>query len=91
MSKSKYRYDFQIEVGELGYADSDENGWRNPEFIEAWGNNLDELFDNAVVHFNDQDGGEKGFQAADEDWMQNLIAEQYYKELKQMLVRKVGV
>ena len=90
MGKNKYRYNFEIEVAELGYSDSDENGWTNAEFIEVYGNTLDELFENAIVHYSNQDGGEAGMQGADETWMQDLIEEEYWRLYTKEVMGNVG-
>lgn len=47
--------------------------WRNYGTLEASGDSLEELFEDATVDIKDQDGGEVAVVHADSPWMQALI------------------
>lgn len=77
---SKYKYDVEIDVQDYSI---DGPFWRNYGTLISQGNSLEELLDKATVDIIDQDGGEVAVVAADSEWMQDLIEEEFYRKYGQ--------
>lgn len=73
------KFSFEIECNRGGY---DGGPFRSYGTIITEGTTLEELYDNATVDVVDQDGGDCGYQSADEDWMQRLILKKYLSEVQ---------
>lgn len=77
MKHSKYHIEIDTGGPEAsGY--EDRLPWVSYGTIVSEGDTLDELLENASVDLIDQDGGERGQVEAEENWMQELIAEKFY-------------
>jgi hypothetical protein len=77
----KNKYYLEIDTGGAeasGY--EDRLPWVSYGTIVTEGETLDECLDNASVDLVDQDGGERGHVEADEDWMQELIVQAYWRD-----------
>ncbi len=68
---SKPKYSLEIDTG--GAECDRYDRWANYGLITCEGNNLEELFENAMVDIMDQDGGELDIVPADSKWMQDMI------------------
>jgi len=74
---------YQIEIDLYGYEfgnDLDSGRWRGAELLLAEGNTLDELLDDAAIHYADQDGGDAGEESLGD------MPKDDFKALTQMIV-----
>lgn len=74
----KYRYNFDLTVDRE--CDRYEPRWSSYDGLQAYGDTLEELLENASISIIDQDGGELDTCEADEPWMHELIVEAYWKQ-----------
>jgi hypothetical protein len=77
---SKYYIEIDCDgIEASGYEDT--LPWCSYGTIVAEGDTLEQLFETATVDLVDQDGGECGQVEADKTWMQDLVYEEYLRQI----------
>lgn len=72
----------EIDISSYCIDNTDRGYWRGADCIISEGDTLDELLDNALIYWTNQDGGEAGETEADADWCIELIQAEFNKKTK---------